>query len=611
MSPYQSPSNLPPHQTPQGSPRQNSSPDSLRQPDSVPHGEVKGSMTGTEGGDRETERQQWHSEGSMHNSPTSGSIVKEKPYTTPTTAEQRHYPSKNMLTGLEDTAAPPHPQSQPPRLPTPPQPITLITISRALYLLVTGKLAWIPDVLYHAPLIDLFNHFLDELVVDQDWARTLAGIDYNHYGYSYILKEEARHFACYAYNMIHPDQPIEVPTHYQRPKIDLPPIVYTPEPLQDEPPVPPRWAEIPVYARMELSYAYLQGYGLPGMQEPSWLFTAATGNEPGTSDQAQNKPQPPGLPQLPAPPIIPRRWVAPHHPSPPKPPDPPDPWLLTRDEPGPWGALKLNMVKEPRDFSSDSNDIAWFFSQCNMYFSVFNQYFQYHPHKVIFCTSCFTKDTQVWWELYARELGRNALRDQQYPAYEQFVEEVRWRFWKDANAEIKFAQWEKLQQSNFPDDDLFFQQFESLAFEAGILGIDQMMMAQVKKACRSSSKDIIYTSDGEVLTNYQEWKQCILCIDHNWRTQKAEMGGGPKVTDWKQQSKTNTQTKGTSQQQTSVPEKKMGTGTVYGGQGMPMDIDRTKMKAKCFWCGETGHFKRDCPKGPKTREEALQWLNYY
>ncbi len=109
---------------------------------------------------------------------------------------------------------------------------------------------------------------------------------------------------------------------------------------------------------MELSYAYPRGYGLPGMQEPSWLFTAATGNEPGTSDQAQNKPQPPGLPQLPAPPIIPRRWVAPHHPSLPKPPDPPDPWLLTRDEPGPWGALKLNMVKEPMDFSSDSNDIA-------------------------------------------------------------------------------------------------------------------------------------------------------------------------------------------------------------------------------------------------------------
>ncbi len=112
-----------------------------------------------------------------------------------------------------------------------------------------------------------------------------------------------------------------------------------------------------------------------------------------------------------------------------------------------------------------------------MYFSVFNQYFCHHPHKVIFCMSRFSKDAQVWWELCASGVGRNRLEDQVYPAYEQFVEEVRRRFWKDVNTKIKFVQWEQLRQSNFPDGNLFFQQFKSLAFEAGILGINQMMMA--------------------------------------------------------------------------------------------------------------------------------------
>ncbi len=140
------------------------------------------------------------------------------------------------------------------------------------------------------------------------------------------------------------------------------------------------------------------------------------------------------------------------------------------------------------------------------------------PHKVTFCASRFGKEAQVWWELCARELGRDANGFQLYPAYKQFVEEVRQRFWKDANAEIKFAQWEGLRQSQFPNGDLFFQQFKSLAFEAGVLRINMMMVAQVKKACRSTAKDIIYASDANVPGNYQEWKKRILHIDHNWRT---------------------------------------------------------------------------------------------
>ncbi len=137
-----------------------------------------------------------------------------------------------------------------------------------------------------------------------------------------------------------------------------------------------------------------------------------------------------------------------------------------------------------------------------------------------------------------------------------------------------------------------------------------MMIAQVKKACRTTSKDIIYALDRDVPATYLEWKWQILWIDHNWRTRKAESRAGPKVADWKQQAKTNVPPKG-NQQQSSVPEKKTGTGTVYGGQGAPMEIDRMCTKVKCFQCSETGHFKQDCPKNPKTKEEALQQLNYY
>ncbi|PBK91055.1 hypothetical protein ARMGADRAFT_1082284 [Armillaria gallica] len=504
----------------------------------------------------------------------------------------------------------------------PPRQTTLLTLGRALYLLSTGKLTTVPEILFRASTIDLFNHFARKLVEDPDWASTPAGIDYTHYGYSYILKEEARHFACVTWNMIHLEQTIKVLPRYQRPSPDISSVATTPEPGEDirmAPPVHPVYAQsypIP-------SYIYPCGYGPPDARGYARPFAGAGTDQPvppqlpqppvppQQPNQPPAGPPPPPPPGPPGPLPGPRRWAPPRYPPPPPPPDPPAPWNLDPNNQGLWANLKPNMVKEPDNFNGDSNDIARFFSQCDMYFSIFNQYFRYHPHKVIFAASRFGKDAQVWWELCARELGRDTYGEQLYPDYDQFVAEVRRRFWKDVNAEIKLAQWEELRQKTFTDGDLFFQQFESLAFKAGVFGIDQMMVAQVKKACRSTTKDIIYGTDGDLPTNYQEWKRRILRIDYNWRTRKAEMGR-VKVVDWKQQVKTNIP-KMTQQQQhqTSVPERKTGTGTTYGGAGAPMDIGRAQTKAKCFRCGEIGHFKCDCPKGLKTKEEALRRFNFY
>lgn len=104
-----------------------------------------------------------------------------------------------------------------------------------------------------------------------------------------------------------------------------------------------------------------------------------------------------------------------------------------------------------------------------MHFSVFNQFFCHHPHKVIFCTSQFNGEAQIWWKLAARELRENANGDQQYLTYANFKAAVKRQLWKDLDMDIKYTQWEKLCQANFPDSDLFFQKFKSLAFEAGVL----------------------------------------------------------------------------------------------------------------------------------------------
>ncbi len=73
------------------------------------------------------------------------------------------------------------------------------------------------------------------------------------------------------------------------------------------------------------------------------------------------------------------------------------------------------------------------------------------PHKVIFCVSRLAGDAQRWWELQARILGKSADGEQFYPAYDKFEEKLRSRFWKDADEQIKRAQWERLKQVNFKD----------------------------------------------------------------------------------------------------------------------------------------------------------------
>ncbi len=65
--------------------------------------------------------------------------------------------------------------------------------------------------------------------------------------------------------------------------------------------------------------------------------------------------------------------------------------------------------------------------------------------------------------MVSRIIGKNNEGEQLYPSYSNFQTEVRARFWKDSDAQIKHAQWEKLRQSNYPDGDQFFQKFEELA----------------------------------------------------------------------------------------------------------------------------------------------------
>ncbi len=155
----------------------------------------------------------------------------------------------------------------------------------------------------------------------------------------------------------------------------------------------------------------------------------------------------------------------------------------------------------------------------------------------------------------------------------------------------------------FKDGDKFFQEFEELAHYSGVRGNEQVMVAQIKRAARETSKNTIYAADSDLPVLYDNWKTHLLRIDYNWHLKQAESTGRSVPTP------KGMAPKGVAS--TSTPTQKTASGTTYGGRGEPMDIGAATATTKCYQCGKLSHFKRDCPNVPKTRAEALRRVNTY
>ncbi len=253
-------------------------------------------------------------------------------------------------------------------------------------------------------------------------------------------------------------------------------------------------------------------------------------------------------------------------------------------------------MKEVDDFHGDSNDISRFFLKCELHFDLYNRHYRYPPHKVIFCVSRLAGDVQRWWELQARILGKLADGEQFYPAYDDFEEKLRNRFWKDADEQIKHTQWEKLRQVNYKDGDKFFQEFEELAHYTGVRGNEQVMVAQIKRAACETSKKTPYTQ----ATETYQLSTTTGRVDYSGSTPTGA-SNRQKVRDEQYQQQRRPSTKGVS---TGVPTQRTPSGTTYRGAGVPMDISAATATTKCYRCGKLGHFKKRLPKQAEIQGRA-------
>ncbi|PBK71422.1 hypothetical protein ARMSODRAFT_1017321 [Armillaria solidipes] len=276
----------------------------------------------------------------------------------------------------------------------------------------------------------------------------------------------------------------------------------------------------------------------------------------------------------------------PQGPGMPMPPDPPNPWVIAAAQVNPWNELKPKIVREPAPFKGESVD-HWLTSS---------------PHRVVFCTSRFEGEAQVWWDLQQRRYYSKAIGHRRYLSYVNFKKAVHDWFFLDANARLKYQALRKLHQTDFKSGDIFFQKFKELALEANIIDNEGQMAKMVEEAVCKTAKDTIYAQPNCPLDTYDEWKRHILQIDYNYHLNRATGG----------QSFNKPNNAGTSKGNSSTTTLSMGktttTGTTYGSRGQPMDID-TINNSECFQCYEKGHISKNCPlqawnKGKKQEVRA-------
>ncbi len=377
----------------------------------------------------------------------------------------------------------------------------------------------IPVRLRRAEYRELYEYYAYELPFILAWGETQAGHDYfmkknRNIPADDILQYEAERNARLLYNEVHLNAPMAPMAPYE----DIVAEADIQLPMPDEPPVPPA---------PRLNHLLF----LRQRKRTTWEHTQPATDHSQVRIHPYRKEVEAGNPlsHHNLPPHL-SDGTLPRHPAPPKAPTPPAPWVLTAGNVAPYDEFKPKILKEVDDFNGDSNDITRFFQKCELHFGLFNRHFFYPPHKVIFCVSRLAGDAQRWWELQSQMLGKSANGEQLYPTYEDFEAHLRARFWKDADEQIRRAAWEKLRQVNFKDGDKFFQEFEELAYYSGVRNNEQVMVAQIKRACRETSRNTIYAADGDLPVLYDDWRARLLRIDSNWRLKQAESSGRPAPT---------------------------------------------------------------------------------
>jgi hypothetical protein len=250
-------------------------------------------------------------------------------------------------------------------------------------------------------------------------------------------------------------------------------------------------------------------------------------------------------------------------------------------------APRKGVVAPPGYFDGTFADYKRFRRQVQEYIRDRPSTFDYNDRKKISFTLSYMNEKAAgqWADNYTRKLQQREANGDDIPSWEAFLEELDEVYTDMMEKPEAQRQLDRLKQGNMTGDE-FFQKFDHLRLLAGWNeGNDEHLINLLQQNFRRDIGEQITMISNP--TTYIEWKKIAIKMDSLKRSYQATNQQSYRYPNQKSSGAKMTSGSSTTPHQTS--------GTVYGGRGQPMDIDRTRKKAGCYRCGEEGHIVKDCP----------------